>query len=100
MPTPIASRRHKLLIGALLGGIIGVISAQASFAQGTPKAEPAPQVRYEKETRLDFSEVHLEGELIKPAYERVVLTTKRKFRNLIEMRASFAPELERSQPKL
>jgi|GEM_PF-765681 len=100
MPTTRSSRRHKLFIGALLGGIIGVISAQASFAQGTPSDEPAVEERYLDKTAVDFTDVHVEGTIIKPDGVYTHARKQTRFRNLIEMRASFTPELERSQPKL
>ena len=49
-----------------------------------------------KRTVIDFSEVAVEGELVKPEGSYSVSKRKTTFRTLIRVRDNFAPELRRS----
>ena len=51
------------------------------------------KVVYKKETELDFSDVMVNGELIKPNGAYVKNRRKTHFDALIELRANFRPEL-------
>jgi hypothetical protein len=55
---------------------------------------------FSKKTVIDFSDVNIEGELTKPEGSYVKNRKKTRFRNLIEMRGDFRPELARSVNKL
>jgi hypothetical protein len=45
---------------------------------------------------IDFSDVSIEGELTKPEGSYIKNRKKTRFRNLIELRGNFRPELRRS----
>jgi uncharacterized protein YdeI (BOF family) len=55
---------------------------------------------YNKKTVIDFSDVNIEGELTKPEGSYIKNRKKTRFRNLIELRGNFRPELARSVSKL
>ncbi|MCC7071086.1 MAG: hypothetical protein IT383_07180 [Deltaproteobacteria bacterium] len=58
--------------------------------------EEADKVVYNKKTVIDFSDVNIEGELTKPEGSYIKNRKKTRFRNLIELRGNFRPELKRS----
>lgn len=68
----------------------GVTVAQAQEGQESDK------VVYKKKTVIDFSDVTIEGELVKPEGSYIVNRKKTKFKNLIKVRANFRPELTKS----
>ena len=51
---------------------------------------------FKKRTVIDFSDVTIEGELTKPEGSYLVNRKKTRFKNLIEVRAHFRPELNRT----
>ena len=55
---------------------------------------------YNKKTVIDFSDVNIEGELTKPEGSYIKNRKKTRFRNLIELRGNFRPELKRSASAL
>jgi len=74
------------------------LSASA-FAQDNVIQED-DKVVYNKKTVIDFSDVNIEGELTKPEGSYIKQKKKTRFRNLIDMRGNFVPELSRSMNKL
>ena len=60
----------------------------------------ADKTVYNKKTVIDFSDVNIEGELTKPEGSYIKNRKKTRFRNLIELRGNFRPELARSVSKL
>ena len=54
------------------------------------------QIRYQKETEIDFDGLEIEGELIKPTGALIVERSGVKFNPLIELRLDFNPELAAS----
>ncbi len=68
-------------------------------AQDTAVVE-ADRTVYNKKTVIDFSDVSIEGELTKPEGSYIKNRKKTRFRNLIELRGNFRPELSRSVSKL
>ena len=58
--------------------------------------EPAPAVVYEQKTVLDFSDVTLEGELTRPEGSYLLNRKKARFGSLVQLRADFLPELQKS----
>lgn len=58
------------------------------------------RVVYNKKTVIDFSDVNIEGELTKPEGSYIKNRKKTRFRNLIELRGNFRPELRRSMNAL
>lgn len=61
--------------------------------------QPEDRVEYSKKTVLDFSDVDIQGELKKPEGSYIKNRSKTRFRNLIELRGNFRPELSRSVAK-
>lgn len=85
--------------------LVLVLAAGAAFAQPVAPvagaaAEPAPTVVYAKRTALVFTDALLEGDRDGPDGVVVWLRPKARFRNLIELRAHFRPELARSASRL
>jgi hypothetical protein len=78
---------------------IGLLGASAAFAQDNVITE-ADRVEYQKKTVIDFSDVNIDGELTKPEGSYIKNRKRTKFRNLIELRGNFRPELRRSVSKL
>ncbi len=74
---------------------VSMLSSGAVFAQDTT-IEEADRTVYQKKTVIDFSDVNIEGELTKPEGSYIKNRKKTRFRNLIEMRGNFRPELQRS----
>ncbi|MEQ9500704.1 MAG: hypothetical protein RIT81_27785 [Deltaproteobacteria bacterium] len=55
--------------------------------------EEAPQEAFKKKTVIEFSEVRLSGELVKPSATLVRVRRKTRFVPLIRVRGDFRPEL-------
>lgn len=75
--------------------LAGFMYAETSFAQDKVIVE-SDRVEYQKKTVIDFSNVNIEGDLTKPAMSYIKNNKKTRFRNLIELRGNFRPELQRS----
>jgi len=60
----------------------------------------ADKTVFNKKTVIDFSDVSIEGELTKPEGSYIKNRKKTRFRNLIELRGNFRPELKRSASAL
>ncbi len=73
--------------------ISGLLIASTGFSQD---AEADVKIEYQKKTVIDFSDVNIEGELKKPEGSYIQNRKRTKFRNLIELRGNFRPELRRS----
>lgn len=80
----------KLAVAAIVLSL-----AVPAFAQDTV-VEESDKVVYNKKTVIDFSDVNIEGELTKPEGSYIKNRKKTRFRNLIELRGNFRPELKRS----
>lgn len=78
----------KLLTFALLASSL---TAAPALAQ----EEDAPKLVYKARTEIDFTELELRGELVRPS---VVLVSdiKRESFNFINLRADFNPEMQES----
>lgn len=88
---------NKLLVLALLtGSLAASTSALAQTPAPPPTEEPKVEVRYSTRTVLDFSYTYVEGELKRPDGSYTVAKKKPNFRNLIELRSNFRPELATS----
>ena len=73
---------------------MSLLGAGTVFAQETIVEED--RTVYQKKTVIDFSDVNIEGELTKPEGSYIKNRKKTRFRNLIELRGNFRPELQRS----
>jgi hypothetical protein len=74
---------------------VALALAAPAFAEDTV-VEESDKVVYNKKTVIDFSDVNIEGELTKPEGSYIKNRKKTRFRNLIELRGNFRPELKRS----
>ena len=81
---------NKLAVVAL-----ALALAAPALAEDTV-VEESDKVVYNKKTVIDFSDVNIEGELTKPEGSYIKNRKKTRFRNLIELRGNFRPELKRS----
>lgn len=70
-----------------------LVSAAAVAQTGEEEHE---EIRYRSVTAIDFTEVEIRGAMVGPAVSYLPSRTRKRFRSLIELRANFAPELERS----
>ncbi len=85
----------KLALAALVAALVAALAAPAALAQDKTIQEDDKTV-YNKKTVIDFSDVSIEGELTKPEGSYIKNRKKTRFRNLIELRGNFRPELKRS----
>lgn len=85
---------RRLLVLAVVAGL-----SVPAFAQDKV-VEEGDKTVYSKKTVIDFSDVNIEGELTKPEGSYIKNRKKTRFRNLIELRGNFRPELSRSVSKL
>lgn len=83
----------------LAAALLALAFAAPAAAQDTTIQE-GDRVEYNKKTLIDFSDVSIEGELTKPEGSYIKNRKKTRFRNLIELRGNFRPELKRSVSSL
>ena len=57
---------------------------------------PEPKIVYKKETQIDFEEVQVEGQLIKPQGSLILERTRAAFNPLITLRENFNHEMNES----
>ena len=81
---------RRMLSAVVVGSLLS--AAAPALAQ----EQEADKVVYKKKTVIDFSDVTIEGELVKPEGSYIVNRKKTKFKNLIKVRANFRPELTKS----
>ena len=77
-----------------------VMLTWSSSAALADEVKESDKVVYKKKTVIDFSDVTIEGELVKPEGSYIVNRKKTRFRNLITVRSDFRPELTRSADHL
>lgn len=53
-----------------------------------------------KRTIIEFSELRLSGEVVRPSDAFILVPKRSRFRSLIRLRGDFAPELLRSVERL
>lgn len=82
----------KLFIATL----VALALAVPAMAQGDTVIEEGDKTVFNKKTVIDFSDVNIEGELTKPEGSYIKNRKKTRFRNLIELRGNFRPELKKS----
>ena len=92
---------NKPLTRLALG--LAVLASTSSLAQ-TPAPvapdEPAPIHRYSARTNVIFTDAEIEGAMKGPSGTIYVARKKVGFRNLIELRSNFRPELSSSKDGL
>lgn len=80
--------------------VVAVLAVFALPALAQDAQVEADKTVYSKKTVIDFSDVQIDGELTKPEGSYIKNRKKTRFRNLIELRGNFRPELSRSVSKL
>jgi hypothetical protein len=75
----------------LLATLMVLLSAPA-FAQD----EDADRVKYKDRTEIDFEDVDVKGELVKPAGSLLIDSKKIQFNPLIRLRENFNVEMKQS----
>lgn len=88
----------KRVMAAVGGLAVLMLSAPAVAAEKIIQEQDKVIVR--KKTMVDFSGVNVEGDLIKPEGSYVIDRRKSGFPSRIKVRASFAPELQKSADNL
>jgi hypothetical protein len=73
-----------------------LLASQSALAQDENVVQEADREEFQKKTIIDFSDVNIEGELTKPEGSYIKNRKSTKFRNLIQLRGNFRPELSRS----
>jgi hypothetical protein len=87
----------SVLAAALSGGeCLADDTPSEEKTSGGGQGEPKTEVVYEQKTVLDFSDVTLEGELVRPEGSYLLNRKKARFGSLVELRGDFVPELTRS----
>ncbi|MDP2344600.1 MAG: hypothetical protein Q8O67_26860 [Deltaproteobacteria bacterium] len=79
---------------------LALLSSTSSLAQTPAVEEPAPVVRYRAQTNLVLTEQEISGTIEKPSWVISKSRKKTTFRNLIELRSNFRPELSSSKDGL
>jgi hypothetical protein len=54
------------------------------------------EIRYQRETEIDFDAIDISGELVKPQGSLIVERSEARFNPLIELRMDFNPEISQS----
>ncbi len=80
----------------LLAVFFTLASSTVALAQEDTVIQEEDKVVFNKKTVIDFSDVSIEGELTKPEGSYIKNRKSTRFRNLIELRGNFRPELRRS----
>ena len=85
--------------------LLGTLATAALLSSGAAMAqdrviEEEDRTEFQKKTVIDFSDVNIEGELTKPEGSYIKNRKATKFRNLIDLRGNFRPEMRRSVSKL
>lgn len=80
----------------LLVALFVALASTAAVAQEDTVIQEEDKVVFSKKTVIDFSDVNIEGELTKPEGSYIKNRKQTRFRNLIELRGNFRPELRRS----
>jgi hypothetical protein len=90
-------KNFRRLSTCLLGGML----VGAGGAWGAEKViHEADKTVHRQNTVVDFSDVNVEGELVRPEGAYVIDRQKTSFPSRIKVRSSFAPELQRSVDNL
>jgi len=87
-------RKVSLLLAGLL--LIGVVAVGGTVAAQQAARQADPGVQYKKETRYDFDDDVVEGELQRPDGQVIDARRKAKSSSLIKIRENFIPELLKS----
>ena len=81
------TRKLAILIGSFMISAVFATAATPALAQ---------DVSYKKETKYDFDDDMVEGDLVKPDGEMIGSAGKAKHSSLIKVRQHFIPEMLKS----
>ena len=84
-------------------GVLLALAAPPAAAQSNVRekvVQEADKTVFRKKTVIDFTDVAVEGELIKPEGSYVLDRNRTRFRSLVKVRDNFAPELQKSVDNL
>ena len=70
--------------------------AAPAFAQDDVDAETGQKIKYKERTEIDFEEVDVSGELIKPEGQLLIERKKASFNPLIRFRENWDAEMKQS----
>lgn len=93
---------------AWAAGALASAAAAAQPSQGAPaQASPGPRIVHEpdkvvvrKKTVIDFNDVTVEGELLRPEGSYLLDRRRTRFPSLLKLRDDFNPELQKSADNL
>ncbi len=77
---------------------LGLFTASTAIAQDTDDSGRA--IKYKERTEIDFEDVDVTGELVKPAGALIINRKKASFPPLIRLREDFNDEMKRSIDKV
>ena len=91
----------QVLIAGLPAAVLGALAASAAEKPQSVRVVQQPdRVIVRKRTVVDFGDVTVEGELIKPEGSYVLNRNKTRFEPLIQLRDDFDAELRKSADNL
>ena len=96
------AKAAKLLITGALTFILGSLAAQA-IAQEEKSEKPAKSAtssKDKKQTKIDFEDELVEGELKKPELFYLLQKKQFNFKRLIKLREDFLPEMRRDADEI
>ena len=80
---------RKILMSLAVLSVLGIgVAVRPAFA--------ADDVQYKKETKYDFDDDMVEGDLVRPEGEMIGSAGKAKHSSLIKIRQNFIPEMLKS----
>ena len=75
---------------------VALLCATSAFGQTEKIVQEPDQVVVRTKTSIDFTQVQIDVEITRPSGTYVPVRTPSIFPNLIKIRGSFAPELQKS----
>ena len=83
--------------------VLVVLLSLPALAEDKPRVkvvQEADRIVVRKRTVIDFNDVTVEGELIRPEGSYVLERNRTRFRSLVRLRDNFNPELQKSADNL
>lgn len=73
-----------------------MLISPAAFAQDEADAESGRSIKYKERTEIDFEEVDVTGELVKPQGQLISTVRQASFNPMIRVRTEFNEEMRQS----
>jgi len=80
----------------LIAALLALVFLMSSDAKATEPEREDVKVVFKKKTSIDFSDVNIEGELVKPTGTYIGIRKQIGFGNFIKVRANFRDKLSDS----